>query len=92
MRLGTAVLALVAPAAGDVRTRHFEAVRLACGSTAHFLRKFKRSHPATLWVIHQSRADLPTRPSFRRPGRRRDHVDEQLAARGGARGRRPAFH
>ncbi|KAH8057828.1 hypothetical protein JL722_6367 [Aureococcus anophagefferens] len=49
---------VVAPAAGDVRTRHFEAVRLACGSTAHFLRKFKRSHPATLWVIHQSRADL----------------------------------
>ncbi|KAH8044969.1 hypothetical protein JL722_14450 [Aureococcus anophagefferens] len=49
---------VVAPAAGDVRTRHFEAGRLACGSTAHFLRKFKRSHPATLWVIHQSRADL----------------------------------
>lgn len=40
------------------KRRHFSNVRLATSSTAHFLRAFPNSPPDTVWVAHQTRADL----------------------------------
>jgi BioD-like phosphotransacetylase family protein len=42
----------------DFRNRHFKEVRLATCSTRHFLSTYRKSSPATLWVIHASRTDL----------------------------------
>ena len=42
----------------DFRNRHFTEVRLASCSTRHFLSTYRKSSPATLWVIHASRTDL----------------------------------